>query len=68
MTTLSDLIAQGHTKARLPRWNDFAYVQVTPDQWPGVLVFDLLAGIGSGHPIPMSVAECDQHNDWQGLT
>lgn len=61
--TIDELLSQGHTKIRLPRWNEHAYLTIREDGvWADL--FDVLAGIGGGDPVPMLVAECAEHTDW----
>lgn len=64
MNTASELSKQGTRKMRLPNWNEHAYLEVSEDG-PWAKLFDVLAGIGGGEPIPMLIADCDRHKNWE---
>lgn len=67
MTSLDFLIEHGVTRMRLPRWNEHAYLQIRDGAvWADV--YDVLTGIGGGDPIPMLVADCARHTDWEALS
>ncbi len=70
MATIDELHAQGHTRLRLPWWNEHAYAEVYEDPatkalGPWVKVYDVLAGVGSGEPKAVAIWECDTHNEWE---
>lgn len=64
MSSLYALKDEGHEKVRLPRWNEHAYLDISGDgAW--ATLYDVLAGIGGGEPIPVSMADCAQHDTWE---
>jgi hypothetical protein len=63
MSTVSELSALGHRRMRLPRWNKHAYLEVPAiGRWAEL--FDVNAGLVSGLPMPMLIADCDRHDNW----
>ena len=62
--TMTELYKTGVSRMRLPKWNQHAYVEI-PDEGPWAKLFDVLAGIGGGEPIPVLIAECDLETGWE---
>jgi hypothetical protein len=63
MSTASQLAEQGIEKMRLPNWNEHAYLYV-PSDGPWAKLYDVLAGIGGGQPIPILLIDADRHDNW----
>jgi hypothetical protein len=63
---MSDLIDSGCMKMRLPNWA-VGYAVPRP-AGPLADVFDVLAGIGGGEPIPILIVECDRHTNWEPMS
>lgn len=64
MATMSELISQGVTRMRLPSWNQHAYAEPRP-AGPWADVYDVMAGIGGGDPVPVLIGECDRDSRWE---
>ena len=63
MSTVSELLAQGHTRMRLPMWAT-AYAE----QWgngPWMHIYDICNGIYIGDPVAVLIIECDQDDRWE---
>jgi hypothetical protein len=67
MSTASQLAEQGVEKMRLPNWNEHAYLKVWAEG-PWCELYDVLAGIGGGQPIPILLIDADKHNNWEPVT
>ena len=62
--TVTQLASQGVTRMRLPSWNEHAYLHPRPEG-PWADLYDVLAGIGGGNPVPVLIAVCDEDNRWE---
>jgi hypothetical protein len=67
MATMSELIAQGVIRMRLPMWNSYAYAEPNPTG-PWAKLYDVGAGIGDGEPMSVLIGMCNQDDRWQPYT
>lgn len=58
MATVSELMAQGVCRMRLPFWNEHAYVEPR-EVGPWADLHDV------GSQLPVLISECDQDNRWE---
>jgi hypothetical protein len=64
MSTMTELCDRGIRKMRLPMWNEHAFAVPRPEG-PWADIYDVGAGIGSGDPVPVLIAVCDEDTRWK---